>query len=1022
MHNRLVSAALRLFFPASAYQSLDNPIQVDRLPAEYADARFDYPVYQSSPLAARRSAAMLVFVTAIGAPLMMWANRLIYFPWVHGGLQTIVLLAAGVLLVVGIVGNRRPLTAIVLAVLSVPILAQLVAEIPFPLAALLPAMLGAIFCADRLATFYVHLKSAAPTPPPWSAEARALWSRRFQSLLRPLRGVELYPFGFLLFGFPAWLVMRRLATTASGDEQKIRILVEFGFLLVAGLAWPLAWELLIAPLYGRAPYGPRRLISAFVSAVSEWCTYNRLNTPGVGVHRSPAGSCRLRRCLLIGVLLLWACVWAGTTPPVSLIDYLFSPAVEQKIVAEMTQQQIDRFSKGVADEIRKDFEPPLDDDEQRMLQRMSPDAAQEYRRDRTRLHEESVAAAQRRRRDEKANTESAHLVLRLFRKLLSIAFNVLVPTLGTCLVCLVLVFSASARSLAGAEDLFGSAPRQRILSSENWESLVERLRLWGDDCERNSLFLGTNARDDTPVLVPREVFQEHAHILGDSGSGKTSLGLMPLVSQLMRYGDCSVVVIDLKADDQAMFETLRIESQALDQASRKEKPDGGGYPFRWFTTALDRSSYVFNPLTQRVMPKLADYQRTDVITAALGLQYGTDYGRKYYGDANYDLLNYAVQQYPQVQSFTELADILQNADRFPLPKETKKAATHVRSSVSRLARCEPLNGSATLRTPRAALDQAIDFADLFARPQALYFALPPSSGISNTAEIARISVYSLLAAAQMHDGKRTQVYLVIDEFQRVVSNNLATLLQTARSMNIGVILANQSLEDLDFVDTNLIPAVRTNTRFRQVFAAGNRLDLQDLQATAGEAVIGLRSWNLLPSLLLEPPVHSMTVRETPVPRLSLNDILLATDAFGRNITFIRRGQGYAQYGGMPFIMDSVHHIPFKTFEERRDEDWPAAREGTVISEIRETKLSPPPGGARILDDPTAPPSLPEADDDDSDEDSLLPGSSEGIGGVITEVYDAQRARHEERRKRRRRAQENHLQGPSDDLFPGYPIR
>ena len=54
------------------------------------------------------------------------------------------------------------------------------------------------------------------------------------------------------------------------------------------------------------------------------------------------------------------------------------------------------------------------------------------------------------------------------------------------------------------------------------------------------------------------------------------------------------------------------------------------------------------------MPKLSPDQRTDVITAALGLQYGNDYGRKFYGDANYDVLNYALREYPNVESLAEL--------------------------------------------------------------------------------------------------------------------------------------------------------------------------------------------------------------------------------------------------------------------------------------------------------------------------------------------------------------------------------
>ena len=43
--------------------------------------------------------------------------------------------------------------------------------------------------------------------------------------------------------------------------------------------------------------------------------------------------------------------------------------------------------------------------------------------------------------------------------------------------------------------------------------------------------------------------------------------------------------------------------------------------------------------------------------------------------------------------------------------------------------------------------------------------------------------------------QRRQVYLLIDEFRRVAAHNVDTILQIARSMNVGVFLANQSMLD-----------------------------------------------------------------------------------------------------------------------------------------------------------------------------------------------------------------------------------
>ena len=53
---------------------------------------------------------------------------------------------------------------------------------------------------------------------------------------------------------------------------------------------------------------------------------------------------------------------------------------------------------------------------------------------------------------------------------------------------------------------------------------------------------------------------------------------------------------------------------------------------------------------------------------------------------------------------------------------------------------------------------------------------------------------------------------MIDEFQRVAAHNVDAILQIARSMNVGVILANQSMLDLKRDD--LIHVVEANCRFR----------------------------------------------------------------------------------------------------------------------------------------------------------------------------------------------------------------
>ena len=66
---------------------------------------------------------------------------------------------------------------------------------------------------------------------------------------------------------------------------------------------------------------------------------------------------------------------------------------------------------------------------------------------------------------------------------------------------------------------------QKATTPDNrWLRLVGSLQESTDHIERESIYFGQVVSDGSPVIVPREVFREHAHFLGDSGSGKTSLG------------------------------------------------------------------------------------------------------------------------------------------------------------------------------------------------------------------------------------------------------------------------------------------------------------------------------------------------------------------------------------------------------------------------------------------------------------------------------------------------------------------
>ena len=47
------------------------------------------------------------------------------------------------------------------------------------------------------------------------------------------------------------------------------------------------------------------------------------------------------------------------------------------------------------------------------------------------------------------------------------------------------------------------------VTAENWDSLIDEVGKSLDPIERDSLYMGRNAHDGSPLLVPRELFREH---------------------------------------------------------------------------------------------------------------------------------------------------------------------------------------------------------------------------------------------------------------------------------------------------------------------------------------------------------------------------------------------------------------------------------------------------------------------------------------------------------------------------------
>jgi hypothetical protein len=955
--------------PDSLRQSLTNPIQLDRLEDNNA-LDTDFPTASVSKNTLR---AVLIQFGISAFLLSIFPSLIDAFLPIPWAIEIWSFLTAICLIVVltSYFGFPRSPVGIIGYLLAVPIVLLGLVYLRSSFAILVVAAFATALFADNYAKQVVFLGTTSPLPRATAKFIRSKWRSRFYSI-NTARGFEFYLLGFAFLLAVPWLIGSFLPKTLEGGTMSRFPAVAVSLALM--FCFPVVLEIIAAVLFARRTLGVRAAWSGFKRSIKDWFTYNFEDLRAPGVLISPVGSSRFRRITALAVVGLWV---AALNPMFSYSIGVHESILHARVVQreetlkaeEETRrknfEEIRRLARGESE--YKSYESPklpksedstnantpkkLEPFQERMLERMSPEDREAYF--------QNLASADASTATKAVPPAQKSVTGQIAGKIDAAAYDVMHPhetaefskgensRFGLMFLGIFLIYCLPKAVVLGFATLFplafayaisiriASSLREqletnpnKILSVDNWDRLVSDVKASGNKTEATSVLLGVNAFDNSPVLVPTKVFEEHAHILGDSGSGKTSMGISLILHQLIRQPDCSIVVIDLKGDDMALFEGTRLDAQAANKR------------FRWFTNELGRSTFAFNPLDQEYFHALSLYQKTDVISAALGLQYGTDYGRGYFSDANSDYLYRTLQAHPAIKNFEHLARILPSGYGVEnVTFEMRKAASHLVSICQRLATTEALNITEHSQQDKTVISERIDFADVFRTPQVAYFSLPSTLGTAATAEIARIALYSLIGSARRTpEPERKQVFVVIDEFQRILANNLELILQTARSMKVGIILANQSMMDLKKPETDITAAVRTNTRFKQVFAASNIEELQELVDASGESIVYQRSFvgELGNALSYLGAITKVTASEIATPRMRANDIMLATDAPQQSIVQIRRGMGYAQFGGMPFVMRSTFHIPPKEYLARKGASWPTQDTGTF--EAREVQV------------------------------------------------------------------------------------
>lgn len=436
-----------------------------------------------------------------------------------------------------------------------------------------------------------------------------------------------------------------------------------------------------------------------------------------------------------------------------------------------------------------------------------------------------------------------------------------------------------------------------------WHTAVSDLQQSENPLHRRQLLVGYHATVGYPVFLPVPSLHEHAHILGATGSGKTSRAILPLATQLMRLRDESnagaVVVIDLKGEPY-LFHAVRREAERA------------GRPFAFFSNTRRQSTHAFNPLLDLAELGLTPLQIGETIRAALNLEHGAGYGMGYFSAVTRGYLSDLLEANPGVRSFYELYAYSQRPrPRRPEERDREEKAYEFTSTLRLLAMRPELN---VLPEHGEVFAHRIRMAEVVRNRGVVYFSLNAHAEEALVRFIASLAMECLYTACLATKGR---AYAFLDEFQIVAGRNFALFLQQARSAGLSLIMTNQAREDLP---PELLTAVDQNTAYRQFFTARTPESLGFLESISGFTLEEL-SGEDYPNAF---SVGSLT------SRLGINDLQAISSNEELSVIVQANNRDYSQFESRPLIIRSPRTLLPSEKTAFEAAPWPAPSPRTTL--------------------------------------------------------------------------------------------
>jgi hypothetical protein len=338
------------------------------------------------------------------------------------------------------------------------------------------------------------------------------------------------------------------------------------------------------------------------------------------------------------------------------------------------------------------------------------------------------------------------------------------------------------------------------------------------------LFLGL--LDNRPRLVPKNLLEGHAYILGGTGTGKTSTAVAQLLMQLADGAGPPppIFIFDLKPEGDRY---LRGVAEWL---SRRRTDAGEQGSLAFFSNRAGYQSLEFDPL-HALLSQPSDKARAQSIIQSLMPTRTDKADEVFFLNENRQLLERVIQgsEQPKPKTFQ---DIIHKVDLLSRGKGGNREARGVHGALSDFVNMPHVR----IGPPPQDTSGDLDFGRVLSTRQIAYVHLDSQSLPLASRSLGRLMLSCLFAEAvdrKIKHNNSPEFYLFIDEFHEIASTNVANFLTTARSAGARCILSHQSTASLDNKVTEVL---LQNTSLQMLLSPDDAAVVDAFIRAAGEKI------------------------------------------------------------------------------------------------------------------------------------------------------------------------------------------